>query len=70
MISVCGKTQTYEIIEDVARMRSEIGILFLKILTKRSGKILKSHRAGNFIRCLLQDRMFLSAASTRWREMQ
>lgn len=38
------ETQTYEIIEDVARMRSEIGILFLndfneKVITK----ILKSH---------------------------
>jgi len=64
------ETQTYEIIEDVARMRSEIGILFLNDFNETVlGKIL-IHTSWNFIRCLLQDRMFLSAASTRWREMQ
>ena len=29
MILVLRETQTYEIIEDVAKMKSEIGILFL-----------------------------------------
>jgi DNA-binding transcriptional LysR family regulator len=38
------ETQTYEIIEDVARMRSEIGILFLNDFNKTViNKILKSH---------------------------
>ena len=38
------ETQTYEIIEDVARMRSEIGILFLNDFNETVlGKILKSH---------------------------
>lgn len=38
------ETQTYEIIEDVARMRSEIGILFLNDFNETViGKILRSH---------------------------
>lgn len=38
------ETQTYEIIEDVAHMRSEIGILFLNDFNEMViGKILKSH---------------------------
>ena len=38
------ETQTYEIIEDVARMRSEIGILFLNDFNETvMNKILKSH---------------------------
>ncbi len=38
------ETQTYEIIEDVARMRSEIGILFMNDFNETVlGKILKSH---------------------------
>lgn len=38
------ETQTYEIIEDVARMRSEIGILFLNDFNETAiCKILKSH---------------------------
>ncbi|MGN0438967.1 MAG: LysR family transcriptional regulator [Lachnospiraceae bacterium] len=38
------ETQTYEIIEDVARMRSEIGILFLNDFNEAViGKILKSY---------------------------
>lgn len=38
------ETQTYEIIEDVARMRSEIGILFLNDFNETViSKILKSH---------------------------
>lgn len=38
------ETQTYEIIEDVAKMRSEIGILFLNDFNESViGKILKSH---------------------------
>lgn len=38
------ETQTYEIIEDVARMRSEIGILFLNDFNEKVlMKILKSH---------------------------
>lgn len=38
------ETQTYEIIEDVARMRSEIGILFLNDFNEKViQKILKSH---------------------------
>lgn len=38
------ETQTYEIIEDVARMRSEIGILFLNNFNEAIiNKILKSH---------------------------
>ena len=38
------ETQTYEIIEDVARMRSEIGILFLNDLNEKViTKILKSY---------------------------
>ena len=38
------ETQTYEIIEDVARMRSEIGILFMNDINETVlGKILKSH---------------------------
>lgn len=38
------ETQTYEIIDDVARMRSEIGILFLNDFNEKViSKILKSH---------------------------
>ena len=38
------ETQTYELIEDVARMKSEIGILFLNHFNEVViGKILKSH---------------------------
>ena len=38
------ETQTYEIIEDVARMRSEIGVLFLNDFNEAViGKILRSH---------------------------
>lgn len=38
------ETQTYEIIEDVARMRSELGILFLNDFNEKViEKILKSH---------------------------
>ncbi len=38
------ETQTYEIIEDVAKMRSEIGILFLNDFNEKVlSKILKSH---------------------------
>ena len=38
------ETQTYEISKDVARMRSEIGILFLNDFNETVlGKILKSH---------------------------
>ena len=38
------ETQTYEIIEDVARMKSEIGILFLYVFNEAViSKILKSH---------------------------
>ena len=41
------ETQTYEIIEDVARMRSEIGILFLNDFNETVlGKIFKVTRAG------------------------
>lgn len=56
------ETQTYEIIEDVAKMRSEIGILFLndfneKVITK----ILKSNE-WNFMNFLWQSRTYLSVA--------
>lgn len=38
------ETQTYEIIEDVARMKSELGILFMNDFNEKViGKILKSH---------------------------
>ena len=44
MISVLEETQTYEIIEDVARLRSEIGILFLNDFNEAViNKILKSY---------------------------
>ena len=44
MISVLRETQTYEIIEDVARLRSEIGILFLNDFNEAViNKILKSY---------------------------
>lgn len=41
---ILRETQTYEIIDDVARMRSEIGILFLNDFNEKViSKILKSH---------------------------
>ncbi len=41
------ETQTYEIIEDVARMKSELGILFMNDFNEKViGKILKSHDLG------------------------
>ena len=58
MISVCAETQTYEIIEDVAHMKSEIGILFLndfnEIVNKKAPQIT---RTGSFRSFLLPNHM-------------
>ena len=51
------ETQTYEIIEDVARLRSEIGILFLNDFNEA---VINS--------CMLPSPMYLSAGSIRWQE--
>ncbi len=60
------ETQTYEIIEDVARMRSEIGLLFLNDFNETVlRKILKSNGL-EFHLSLWRGRMSLSADGIRW----
>lgn len=58
------ETQTYELIEDVALLRSEVGVLYLNKdnETRSSGSMTCSLR-----RCLRPSRMYLSARPARWR---
>ena len=56
------ETQTYEIIEDVARMRSEIGILFLNDFNEVvMDKILKSHDLEFHLLFIAKPHVFISA---------
>mgnify|MGYP001653131508 CR=1 FL=1 len=59
------ETQTYEIIEDVARMKSEIGVLYLDSFNEPV--IRKLLKTCNLNLCLQPDHIFLSAAVIRWR---
>lgn len=55
------ETQTYEIIEDVARMRSEIGILFLNDFNEVVlDKILKSHDLEFHLLFIAKPHLFIS----------
>ena len=55
------ETQTYEIIEDVARMRSEIGILFLNDFNEVVlDKILKSHDMEFHLLFIAKPHVFIS----------
>lgn len=55
------ETQTYEIIEDVARMRSEIGILFLNDFNEVvMDKILKSHELEFHLLFIAKPHVFIS----------
>ena len=55
------ETQTYEIIEDVAKMRSEIGILFLNDFNEAViGKILKSHDLQFHLLFIAKPHVFIS----------
>lgn len=55
------ETQTYEIIEDVARMRSEIGILFLNDFNETViQKILKSHELEFYQLFVARPHVFIS----------
>ena len=55
------ETQTYEIIEDVARMRSEIGILFLNDFNEVVlDKILKSHDLEFHLLFIAKPHVFIS----------
>ena len=55
------ETQTYEIIEDVAHMRSEIGILFLNDFNEMViSKILKSHNLEFHQLCIAKPHVFIS----------
>ena len=55
------ETQTYEIIEDVARMRSEIGILFLNDFNEVvMDKILKSHVLEFHLLFIAKPHVFIS----------
>ncbi len=55
------ETQTYEIIEDVARMKSEIGILFLNDFNEKVLlKILKSHDLEFYPLFLAKPHVFIS----------
>ena len=55
------ETQTYEIIEDVARMRSEIGILFLNDFNEVVlDKILKSHDLEFHLLFVAKPHVFIS----------
>ena len=55
------ETQTYEIIEDVAKMRSEIGILFLNDFNEAViGKILKSHDLQFHLLFVAKPHVFIS----------
>ena len=60
------ETQTYELIEDVALLRSEVGVLYLRITrpscARSSGSMTCSLR-----RCLRPSRTYLSARPARWR---
>ena len=57
------ETQTYEIIDDVARMKSEIGILYLN---EFNASVLEKIMKANSRNYLLQDHIFLSAIRIRW----
>lgn len=55
------ETQTYEIIEDVARMRSEIGILFLNDFNEVvMDKLLKSHELEFHLLFIAKPHVFIS----------
>ena len=55
------ETQTYEIIDDVAKMRSEIGILFLNDFNEAViGKILKSHDLQFHLLFIAKPHVFIS----------
>lgn len=55
------ETQTYEIIEDVARMRSEIGILFLNDFNEVvMDKILRSHDLEFYLLFIAKPHVFIS----------
>ena len=55
------ETQTHEIIEDVAKMRSEIGILFLNDFNEAViGKILKSHDLQFHLLFIAKPHVFIS----------
>ena len=58
---ILRETQTYEIIEDVAKMRSEIGILFLNDFNEAViGKILKSHDLQFHLLFIAKPHVFIS----------
>lgn len=55
------ETQTYEIIEDVARLRSEIGILFLNDFNQAViNKILKSYDLEIHLLFIAKPHVFIS----------
>ena len=62
------ETQTYEIIEDVARMKSEIGVLYLDSFNEPVIRKLLRPASCNLNLCLQPDRIFLSAAVIRWQK--
>lgn len=62
------ETQTYKLIEDVAQMRSEIGILFLNDFNEKViRKILKSSDL-EFHLLFVAEPHVLSAGSIRWQK--
>ena len=55
------ETQTYEIIEDVVRMKSELGILFMNDFNEKViGKLLKSHDLGFHLLFTAKPHVFIS----------
>lgn len=61
------ETQTYEIIEDVAKLRSEVGVLYLNQFNETIlRKTLRAHDL-TFHRLFSQNLMYLSAPEVHWR---
>lgn len=60
------ETQTYEIIDDVARMKSEIGILYLNEFNASVLEKIMKAMISNSQNYLLQDHIFLSVTRTHW----
>ena len=58
------ETQTYELIEDVAKLRSEVGVLYLNSFNE--AVLRKTMRENDFIVYLSQSLTFLSVRSVLW----
>lgn len=62
------ETQTYEIIDDVAKMRSEIGILYLNDFNRTVLKKIIKANDLEFVLYLRPNHTFSSVLQIRWQE--